>query len=124
MNINEALQILSDSGYMCETVAPVSVQPDNNGPIFFDDIAKLQQACSSAAITKHEYAQYDEWDQEPWCDEDEIRNIPADKFIIAVDAEKFVGKELTQDEWDQLVYDWFSWLCSNDYMGWDNTWAR
>lgn len=121
MQLDEAKKILKKAGFICEIAVPTPMNSEDDGPVIFNDLSSLQQACSDAAITKHEYAQYDEFEQEPWCYTQEIREIPMEEFGQAVGADKYVGRELTSDEWENLVYDWFSWLCENDFMGWDYT---
>lgn len=56
MELNEALEKLEKAGLICEVAVPTPTRSEDDGPIIFNDLASLQQACSDAAITKHEYA--------------------------------------------------------------------
>lgn len=97
-----------------------------------DPIAVLRRNVTNGAINRFENAQYDEWEQEPWVEEQNIKNIEFAEFLKVV-MEAVGAKtqqellDLAEDEekFDDMVEAWFQYLLNekDDCMGWDYTWG-
>ena len=73
MNLNEAIKTLKNNGYIVENSWAIKRR--------FNSIAELRKDLSKTAIACHENAQYDEYEQEPYYDEDAINEITDNQFI-------------------------------------------
>jgi len=123
MNLNEAQQILNDNGYIIENKYEDSEDP----------IAKLRQDVTNQAIVRFKHAQYDEYEQEPWIERDNIKNIEFAEFLKVV-MEAVGAKteqellDMTDDEnnFNDMVEAWFQYLLNekDDCMGWDYIWGE
>lgn len=121
MNLNEALKILKKSGFLVETTWVVKRR--------FNSIAELRKSLSTNAIACHENAQYDEYEQEPYCDTDAINEITDEQFVKWMIAEgfedgldKFINVELDEKTYDDLARAWSDVLYGESLMGWNYTW--
>lgn len=122
MEIDEALDTLKKAGLIAESYA------EDTG----DPIAVLRRDVTNGAINRFEHAQYDEWEQEPWVEEQNIKNIEFAEFLkVVMEA---VGAKTQQElldlaedkeKFDDMVEAWFQYLLNekDDCMGWDYTWG-
>lgn len=122
-NLDEAKQILKNAGYIIESYAE-----DTDDPI-----AVLRKDITKAAITRFEQAQYDEYEQEPWVEEQNIKNIEFAEFLkVVMNAVKAKSQRellnLAEDKemLDKMVEAWFQYLLNekDDCMGWDFIWEN
>jgi hypothetical protein len=123
MELNEALDTLKKAGLIAESYA------EDTG----DPIAVLRRDVTNGAINRFEHAQYDEWEQEPWVEEQNIKDIEFAEFLKVV-MEAVGAKsqrellDLAEDKemFDKMVEAWFQYLLNekDDCMGWDYTWGE
>lgn len=120
MKLDEAKEILKKAGFITESYAEDSGDP----------IAVLRRDVTNGAINRFEHAQYDEWEQEPWIEEQNIKDIEFAEFLKVV--MKAVGAkthpellDLAEDKemFDKMVEAWFLYLLNekDDCMGWEHT---
>ena len=123
MELKEAKQILNNAGFLVESYAEDTQDP----------IAVLRKNVTNRAIARFKKAQYDEYEQEPWVEEQNIKNIEFTEFLkVVMNA---VGAktqqellDLAEDKkmFDEMVEAWFQYLLNekNDCMGWDYIWSE
>jgi hypothetical protein len=119
MRLDEAKQILKDNGFMVESY-------ENST----DPVAELRRDLTNAAITKFEYLQYDEFEQVPWVEKENIKEIIFSDFLKvvmnAVNAKtekELLEKAEDEDEFNTMANAWMEFLLhQGDCMGWDYTW--
>jgi hypothetical protein len=121
MNLNEAIKTLNEAGFLVETTWAVKRR--------FYSIAELRKSLSANAIACHESAQYDEYEQEPYCDTDAIEEITDEQFVKWMIAEgfedgldQFINVELDEKTYDNLARAWSDVLYGEALMGWNYTW--
>ena len=123
MELNEAIQTLKNAGFIVETTGSLKRR--------FYSIAELRKSLSTNAIACHENAQYDEYEQEPFCDEDAINEITDDQFIkwMAKEGyedgfvvESYLNTELDEKTYDELASAWSDILYGEGLMGWNYKW--
>lgn len=123
MNLNEAKQILKKAGFIVESYAEDSQDP----------IAVLRKNVTNSAIARFKQTQYDEYEQEPWVEEQNIKNIEFAEFLKVV--MKAVGAKTQQElldlaeykeMFDEMVEAWFQYLLNekDDCIGWDYIWSE
>lgn len=120
MNLKEAKEILKKAGFLVESYAEDTQDP----------IAVLRKNVTNSAIARFKQAQYDE--QEPWIEEQNIKNIEFAEFLkVVMNA---VGAKTQQElldiaedkkMFDKMVEAWFQYLLNEktDCMGWDYIWS-
>lgn len=119
MRLDEALTILKDYGYITETY-------ENS----VDPVAELRRDLTNAAITKFEHLQYDEFEQVPWVEKENIKEIMFSDFLkvvkdsVGAKTEKeLLEKAEDEDEFNTMANAWMQFLLDQgDCMGWDYTW--
>lgn len=121
MKLNEAIKTLNNAGFLVETTWAVKRR--------FNSIAELRKSLSANAIACHENAQYDEYEQEPYCDTGAIEEITDEQFVKWMIAEgfkdgldKFINAELDEKTYDDLARAWSDVLYGEALMGWNYTW--
>ena len=122
MELKEAKEILKKAGFLVESYAEDTQDP----------IAVLRKNVTNSAIARFKQSQYDEYEQEPWVEEQNIKNIEFAEFLkVVMNA---VGAktqqellDLAEDKkmFDEMVEAWFQYLLNekNDCMGWDYIWS-
>ena len=116
MKIEKALEILKENNYTAKA----------------DPIAVLRNDLTNAAITKFEYLQYDEFEQEPWVEKENIKKIMFSDFLkvvmSSVDAKTekdLLEKAEDEDEFNTMADAWMQYLLDqHDCLGWDYTWGE
>lgn len=123
MELKEAKKILKNAGYLVE-----SYDEDTQ-----DQIAVLRKNVTNSAIARFKQAQYDEYEQEPWIEEQNIKNIEFAEFLkVVMNAVKAKSQrellDLAEDNkmFDEMVEAWFQYLLNekDDCMGWDYIWSE
>ena len=123
MNLTEALSILNKAGLVAENSWTIKRK--------FNSVAELRKDLSKTAIACHENAQYDEYEQEPYCDEDAINEITDDQFIKWMAkqgyedgfvVESYLNTELDEKTYDDLARAWSDILYGEGLMGWNYKW--
>ena len=123
MELKEAKKILKNAGYLVESYAEDTQ----------DQIAVLRKNVTNSAIARFKQAQYDEYEQEPWIEEQNIKNIEFAEFLkVVMNAVKAKSQrellDLAEDNkmFDEMVEAWFQYLLNekDDCMGWDYIWRE
>ena len=115
MKIEKAIEILKENNYTAKA----------------DPIASLRMDLTNAAITKFEYLQYDEFEQEPWVEKEKIKKIRFSDFLKvvmnSVDAKTekdLLEKAEDEDKFNTMADAWMQYLLDQrDCLGWDYTWG-
>ena len=113
MKLDEAKEILSDAGYICEADA---------GEHIYHTVAEIQKMVSQIAIGSHEdRCAYDQ-DDSPWEETEKIDAIPEAEFVKV--AEKTIGRSIDtlldvdcERELYDIAFDWAQYLYDHDMMG-------
>jgi len=122
MELNEALDKLQKAGFITESYAEDTQDP----------IAVLRKDLTAAAIYRFEHAQYDEWEQEPWVEEQNIKNINFAEFLkVVMEAvgaqtqQELLNMAEDKEKFNEMAESWFQYLLNDrdDCMGWDYTWG-
>ena len=122
MQLDEALDTLKKAGLIAESYA------EDTG----DPIAVLRRDVTNGAINRFEHAQYDEWEQEPWVEEQNIKNIEFAEFLkVVMEAvgantqQELLDLAEDKEKFNEMVEAWFQYLLNekDDCMGWDYTWG-
>ena len=123
MDLQEAQEILKKAGFIVESYAEDTQDP----------IAVLRKNVTNSAISRFKQAQYDEYEQEPWVEEQNIKKIEFAEFLkVVMNA---VGAktqqellDLAEDKkmYDEMVEAWFQYLLNekDDCMAWDYIWSE
>ena len=120
---NEAKQILKKAGFIIESYA------EDTG----DPIAVLRRDVTNGAINRFEHAQYDEYEQEPWVEEQNIKNIEFAEFLKVVmesvganTQQELLDLAEDKEKFNEMVEAWYQYLLNekDDCMGWDYTWGE
>ena len=74
MELKEAKEILKKAGFLVESYAEDTQDP----------IAVLRKNVTNSAIARFKQSQYDEYEQEPWVEEQNIKNIEFAEFLKVV----------------------------------------
>jgi len=123
MDLKEAQEILKKAGFLVETYAEDTQDP----------IAVLRKNVTNSAIARFKQAQYDEYEQEPWVEEQNIKNIEFAEFLkVVMNAVSAKTQQelldLAEDKkmFDEMVEAWFQYLLNekDDCMGWDYIWSE
>lgn len=123
MNLNEAIKTLKNNGYIVENSWAIKRR--------FNSIAELRKDLSKTAIACHENAQYDEYEQEPYYDEDAINEITDNQFIKWMAkqgyedgfvVESYLNTELDEKTYDELARAWSEILYGEGLIGWNYKW--
>jgi hypothetical protein len=123
MELKEAQEILKKAGFLVETYAEDTQDP----------IAVLRKNVTNSAIARFKQAQYDEYEQEPWVEEQNIKNIEFAEFLkVVMNAVSAKTQQelldLAEDKkmFDEMVEAWFQYLLNekDDCMGWDYIWSE
>ena len=122
MNLTEAIKILNNSGFITES----------SEEYFFKDITDMRQTLSKLAVASHELSDsYDQYEQEPYTDNEAIDEISDETFVKWMDKNEwedgktikdFVGIALDEKSWDDLIRAWKDILYGEQLIGYNYTW--
>ena len=122
MELKEAKEILKKAGFLVESYAEDAQDP----------IAVLRKNLTNSAIARFKQTQYDEYEQEPWVEEQNIKNIEFAEFlkvvmnaVVAKTQQELLDLAENKKIFDEMVEAWFQYLLNekNDCMGWDYIWS-
>lgn len=91
----------------------------------YDSVESLALAVNADALVRHDNSDC-LWDQVPYADSD------CDKFAktdfrkemskSGVNVETYLNRDISDEEWSDLVYTWIHILFDRHYIGFDYTW--
>ena len=92
-------------------------------PVLVESVSDLRKQVSQAAMNRHEYSNYDEWEQRPYIDKEDIEQLTDEEFVSVVGQDAY-RDDLSDEEIVDMIYKWYKHLCDKDLMGFDYTWGE